>query len=160
MRVGARIAERRKALGISQGELARRAGLSQPTIGKLEAGISSGSAHLHRIARELRTTPEYLSGETEDPDAGAPPPPAQPTVQFVTMQVALPPEPALARMFEALLRMMPPDATLDERAQLLARRLPIGLSQLRDLLPIGPAIAMPTAAPAEAPPTPVPAPRS
>jgi transcriptional regulator with XRE-family HTH domain len=157
MRVGDRIAERRKLLGISQGRLARASGVSQGTIGKLEAGISSGSSHLHRIARALETTPAYLTGETDDPDLEAPPPQPEPSVQFVTMQVALPHERALARMFEGLLRMMPDDATLNERALLLARRLPIGLSQLRDLLP--PAVPIPQAA-AEAPATPAPAQQS
>ena len=51
------------------------------------------------------------------------------------MQVALPPERALARMFEGLLRAMDRAAPLDEQALLLAQRLPIGLSQLQDLLP-------------------------
>jgi hypothetical protein len=75
------------------------------------------------------------------------------------MQVALPPERALARMFEALLRMMPEDADLDERALLLARRLPVGLSQLRDLMPVGTAVASAAPAPAEDA-TPVPVPQS
>lgn len=149
MRIGDRIAERRKLLGISQGKLARAAGVSQGTIGKLEAGISSGSSHLHRIARALETTPAYLTGELDDPSEGAPPPAPAPTLQLITMQVALPPEQALARMFEGLLRMMPDDAPLDERALLLARRLPIGLSQLRDLLPQA-AANEPATAPARA----------
>lgn len=146
--------------GFSQSELARRVGISQSAVHKLVKGNAYGSVHLHRIARELGTTAAYLSGEIEDPAEGAPPPAPEPLVQFVTMQVALPPEQALARMFEGLLRMMPPDASLDERAQLLARRLPIGLSQLRDLLPSGPTIAMPASAAAEAQPTPVPAPHA
>lgn len=68
MRTGERIAERRNAAGLSQTQLAKAAGVSQATIGKLESGISSGSSHLHRIARALRTSPAYLSGETNDPD--------------------------------------------------------------------------------------------
>ena len=51
--------------------------------------------------------------------------------------VVLPPERALARMFEALLAGMPDGADRDETALLLAQRLPIGLAQLRDLLPEG-----------------------
>lgn len=144
---------------MSQAELARRVGISQPAINALIRGASRSSTHLHVIARHIRTTPAYLTGEIDDPGADALPAPA-PSVQFVTMQVALPPEQALARMFEGLLRMIPADASLDERAQLLARRLPIGLSQLRDLLPIGPAIAMPSITPTESTPTPVPAPQS
>jgi transcriptional regulator with XRE-family HTH domain len=135
MRIGQRIAERRKAKGLSQGALAKLSGLSQPTIGKLEAGISSGSSHIHRIARALDTTPAYLTGETDDPDENAPPPHPGPSVHHVMMAVALPSERALARMFEGLLRSMDLSAPVDAQALLLAKRLPIGLSQLRDLLP-------------------------
>lgn len=56
-------------------------------------------------------------------------------VQFVSMQVAFPNEAALARMLEGLL--LPLDLSLPkaELAQMLARRLPTGFAQLRDLLP-------------------------
>lgn len=61
---------------ISQAELARRVGVSQQTIAKLFQGVSSGSRYLHRIARELGTTPAYLEGEVDDPNEDAPTPPA------------------------------------------------------------------------------------
>lgn len=153
-----RLREMMKQRGLSQSELARRVGVAQATIYKLVSGTIYSTKHLHKIARELGTTPAYLSGEIDDALEGALPPVR--TVHFVTMQVALPPEPALARMFEGLLRMMPADAPLDERAQLLARRLPIGLSQLRDLLPVGPETAVLATDPVEAPPTPDPARKS
>lgn len=121
--------------GLSQSELARRVGVSQATIYKLLTGETYGSKHLHRIARELGTTPAYLAGETDDPDENAPPPPPAPMIHHVMMAVALPSERALARMFEGLLRSMDLSAPVDVQAQLLAKRLPIGLSQLRDLLP-------------------------
>lgn len=57
--------------GISQSELARRVGISQPVIFKLLKGESQGSSHLHKIARELDTTVEYLTGEIDDPDSAA-----------------------------------------------------------------------------------------
>lgn len=76
MRTGERIAELRVKLGLSQAQLAKKVGLSQATIGKLESGISSGSSHLHKIARALGTTAEYLSLETDDPSAGALPVPS------------------------------------------------------------------------------------
>lgn len=60
------------ARGFSQAELARRVGLAQPTIYGLIHTNKVGSKHLHRIARELGTTPAYLSGETDDPQADAP----------------------------------------------------------------------------------------
>lgn len=54
---------------MSQAKLARLAGLSQPTISDLVRGDSRSSAHLHKIARILGTTSEYLTGEIDDPDA-------------------------------------------------------------------------------------------
>jgi phage repressor protein C with HTH and peptisase S24 domain len=62
-RLSAQMHEKR----ISQAELARRVGVTQQTIGKLIKGLSSGSSHIHKIARELGTTPEYLTGEIDDP---------------------------------------------------------------------------------------------
>lgn len=55
---------------INQSKLAQRVNVSQQTIGKLCKGASASSAHLHKIARELGTTPEYLTGETDDPSEG------------------------------------------------------------------------------------------
>jgi transcriptional regulator with XRE-family HTH domain len=60
---------------MSQSELARRVKLNQSTIAGLITGKARSSAHLHRIARELGTTPAYLTGETDDPEADAPPMP-------------------------------------------------------------------------------------
>lgn len=143
--IGARIKERLGAVGISQSELARRVGITQGTIAGLISGRSRSSSHLHKIARALRTTPAYLEGEIDDPAEDATAPPPIPPIHLVTMQVALPPERALARMFEGLLRVMDRAAPLDEQALLLAQRLPIGLSQLQNLLPaeVTPADATP-----------------
>jgi phage repressor protein C with HTH and peptisase S24 domain len=71
MTVGTRIEERLTALALSQGELARRVGISPQAIWKLVNGQSQGTKHLHRIARLLETTPEYLLGETGDPSPHA-----------------------------------------------------------------------------------------
>lgn len=60
------------AAGIGQTELARRVGVRQPTIHKLLNDQRYGSTHLHKIARELATTPAYLSGETDDPTGALP----------------------------------------------------------------------------------------
>lgn len=133
MTIGERIDERLKAIGISQAELARRVGVGQSTINGLIRGESRGSKHLHVIARTLRTSPAYLIGETEDPAPDAPIIEPDLPIQFVTMQVALPSEDALATMFHAMLQIVPEDATEVERARILARRLPAALSQLRDL---------------------------
>ena len=75
MIVAERIRERLNAAELTQSELARRVGITQGTIAKLANGSAYGSSHLHKIARELQTTPAYLSGEVDDPDEGAPPPP-------------------------------------------------------------------------------------
>lgn len=73
--IGERILERLDALNMSQTELARRVGLSQPSIYALIHRNKTGSKYLSAIARELRTTTAYLTGETDDPDEGAVPAP-------------------------------------------------------------------------------------
>lgn len=60
-----------KASDLTQSELARRIGVTQGAIAKIASNNPNGSSFLHKLARELRTTPEYLTGETDDPDAGA-----------------------------------------------------------------------------------------
>lgn len=125
MALGDRIDARLKSLGISQAVLARRVGVSQPTIAHLVKGRSEGSKHLHAIARELQTTPAYLSGEIDDPDEGAPAP-QPPSPVMLMMQVALPSEAALKEMFAAILSVSR-DMTEDELALELARMLPKGL---------------------------------
>lgn len=62
-----RIRSRMEVLNVSQANLAKRVGVSQQTIGRLVTGGTFGSRYLHLIARELQTTPEYLTGETDDP---------------------------------------------------------------------------------------------
>jgi hypothetical protein len=56
-------------------------------------------------------------------------------LQLVTMQVALPSEDALTRMFEGLLLPLDRNLTTGELARMLAQRLPTAFAQLRDLLP-------------------------
>lgn len=165
-------------------------GVSQATIYKLLVGESFGTRHLHKIARELLTTPAYLAGETDNPEEGAPAAPELkheerelvecarsmsapnraalmqlaralpkdelPAVDASPGEVSLPPERALAEMFEALLTGID-QLTKAEKARLLAQRLPSGLSQLRDLMP---AFQMParTKSPSSQP-TPVPSSR-
>jgi DNA-binding CsgD family transcriptional regulator len=58
MTVGERISERLNALGMSQAELARRVGISQPTVNQLVNGDSVGSKHLH-------VTPPHSTGRRE-----------------------------------------------------------------------------------------------
>lgn len=86
---GERLAERMKTLGFSQSALAREVGVTQQTIGKLISGQSSGSSHLFKIARILRTTEAYLTGETDDPAENAyiPPTPAEIAEQMGLIKV-------------------------------------------------------------------------
>lgn len=140
-----RIAALMHEKGLSQSELARRVGISQSAIHKLVKGGGYGSKHLHRIARELGTTPAYLTGEINDPTEGAPPPAPEPQVQFVMMPMAMPSEDALA---DAFLGLLMASRRLDEDglSRELAKRLPTVLR----IAGAGLAVR-PTALPAELP---------
>lgn len=83
-----RIRDRMAALGMTQAELARRVGITQPSVFKLLSGTVRSSAHLHAIARELQTTSEYLSGITSDPSIGYVP---VPSVEVVASELGLVP---------------------------------------------------------------------
>lgn len=130
--IGERILLRLKDLGKSQSWLARQVGITQPAINGLIRGSSRSSVHLHKIARALGTTAEYLTGETEDPDENAPPPPPA-EVTAIMMPMVLPPIAALKRMFDGMLTLVDQDATRDEQALQLAEMLPTALSRVRDL---------------------------
>lgn len=64
--LGERVAELIDNLGISQSELARRTGVKQPSIARIIKGTTRGSKFLMEIARGLGTTPEYLTGQTDE----------------------------------------------------------------------------------------------
>lgn len=72
MIIGQRLQERITSCGTSQKALARRVKLSQSTINGLVHGGQASSTKLHEIARELQTTPAYLTGETDDPSSELP----------------------------------------------------------------------------------------
>lgn len=84
-----RVAKLMKEQGFSQSSLARGVGVSQATIGKIVTGQSAGSSHLHKIARLLRTSAAYLTGEVDDPaeDAFIPPTPAEIAMQMGLVKV-------------------------------------------------------------------------
>jgi len=86
MAVGDRIAARLAELGMSQSELARKVELAQPTINNLINRNKVGTKHLHRIAYALQTTAAFLSGETDDPTAGALP---IPTPELIAEQLGM-----------------------------------------------------------------------
>lgn len=71
--IGARIRARRKALGLTQVDLAVGAGVKQNTLSDIETGktVEMEGSTLAGLCRELRLTPEYLvfgHGIAEDVD--------------------------------------------------------------------------------------------
>ena len=168
--LGQRIEERRRALGISQAELARRVGVRQSTMNSLINGDSRSSRSIVDIARELRTSTAYLLGKVNDPTLDAPVPPDLPMQdrrlvaaaeslkgaersfllemleavhQSRTTEPApmeLPSEDALADMFEGLLLAIDRTQPLASVSRELAQLLPTGLSRLQGRL-----IALPRA---------------
>lgn len=70
MGLGDRIKQRLDDLDKSQAALARAIGVSPQAISKLVIGGTAETPKLHMIARFLETSPEYLTGETDDPSAG------------------------------------------------------------------------------------------
>lgn len=68
--IGSRLEERMTAVGLNQTQLAKRVGLKQPSIGRLISGFTRESGKLLELASAVRTTPQYLTGETDDPTLG------------------------------------------------------------------------------------------
>jgi phage repressor protein C with HTH and peptisase S24 domain len=71
MIIGERIRERLLALGKSQADLARAIGVTPQAVSKMVMGGTTDTSRLYQIARELQTSPEYLTGETNDPSLAA-----------------------------------------------------------------------------------------
>lgn len=65
--ISERLLERRLAAGLTQSELARLVGIGQSSANRLEAGVTRNPRHIIKLARVLGTTPEYLTGESDDP---------------------------------------------------------------------------------------------
>ena len=55
----------------SQSALARQIGISQPSVGRLISGETRETGKILELARALRTSPEYLIGETDDDSPSA-----------------------------------------------------------------------------------------
>lgn len=58
--IATRLARLRNAKGLSQTELASKAGLAQGAIGNIESGTRGYGRSVFKIAKALETTPEYL----------------------------------------------------------------------------------------------------
>jgi len=66
-RIGQRLLVRRRNLGLSQEEVARRANISLQQMGRIERGESDPKLKtVQDLAVALDTTVAYLSGETTD----------------------------------------------------------------------------------------------
>lgn len=57
--MGLRIRDRRSAAGLTQGQLAKRVGITQPTVSHLEAGANVGIEALVRVALALDAATEF-----------------------------------------------------------------------------------------------------
>ena len=70
IKIGLRIAQRRKELGLTQGELAEKMGYkSKSTINKIEKCLNDVSqSNVVNFANALQTTEAYLMGWTDNPD--------------------------------------------------------------------------------------------
>lgn len=55
------------AAGLNQSQLAAKVGLKQPSVGRLISGQTRESKKLLELAQAVRTTPDYLTGATDDP---------------------------------------------------------------------------------------------
>jgi transcriptional regulator with XRE-family HTH domain len=87
--LGERIRRARLARGMSQTELAKRVGRSQPMVAGYEAGTRSLSATLIPVmARALGTTAAALHGESADPSAGLSDAPNPPNVVVAGVDVS------------------------------------------------------------------------
>jgi transcriptional regulator with XRE-family HTH domain len=72
MSLGDRIRTRLAQIGMTQAELCKRAEVPQSTLNSIIQRDSRSTPHLVRIATALRTSPAYLTEETDDPDSAVP----------------------------------------------------------------------------------------
>ena len=58
---GSRVKKRREAIGMSQPELAKAAGITQPTVSNIESGRNKGSTFAVQLATALKVSPHWLA---------------------------------------------------------------------------------------------------
>lgn len=74
MHIGERVKRRRLELNMTQAELARLIGVTQPKLSNLERGVEGGATikTAKRLARALGCSLDYLAGTWEDEEEPAP----------------------------------------------------------------------------------------
>jgi transcriptional regulator with XRE-family HTH domain len=72
---GERVRERRMELGMKQPELARAAGIRQPTISNIESGRNKGSAYVAQLAVALKCSAHWLATGKGKKEVGEQPAP-------------------------------------------------------------------------------------
>lgn len=58
---GSRVKKRREELGMTQPELAKAAGIKQPTVSNIESGRNKGSSYVVQLATALKCSPHWLA---------------------------------------------------------------------------------------------------
>lgn len=97
--IGQRLKRLREAKGLSQGALAKEAGLkSQGTIGNIEGEIRKYGESIVDIARVLSTTPDYLRCLTDDPGKVIGAPVTNPSSMPAQYSVSAEPEEGYVRL--------------------------------------------------------------
>lgn len=81
--IGSRLREARKARGLSQEELAKRAGVGQSAVGNIESGRSNGAETLHKFAAVLGYRLRWLE-VGDGPREGAGPAKSPPLAAVLT----------------------------------------------------------------------------
>lgn len=69
---GQRVRKRRLELGLSQGDLAKAAGIKQPTVSNIESGRNKGSAYAVQLSGALKCSPQWLATGKGDKLASPP----------------------------------------------------------------------------------------
>jgi transcriptional regulator with XRE-family HTH domain len=84
-RLGSRIAEARKAAGLTQAQLAEALGIAQQTMAHYEGGVSRiAVALMPTVAKTLGVSIEELVGETPKPGKRGPAPKIQRQLERIT----------------------------------------------------------------------------
>jgi transcriptional regulator with XRE-family HTH domain len=148
---GARLREERTRFGLNQEDFGAFGGVTRNSQQAYEAGRRAFDiSYLAHLADRGVDIGYVMTGDRSLPKDERPA-----ELSLITMRVAMPPQPALAQMFAAVLQVYP-DLHGDALAQALATHLPSGLAQLTDLqptaaIPIATGPATPDTPPADRP---------